>query len=98
MNVEMTLDDLVVRLRSELGVPMTVRRIGGAAHIQIGAEAVMTVTVDDAKRPSFTVTYPKLAVKRDHEPVVSEAVAHGVLFEGVTSGQSHHPTPSAKST
>ncbi|MBN2196235.1 MAG: hypothetical protein JW751_25705 [Polyangiaceae bacterium] len=83
MNVEVTLDDLLVRLRSELGVPVTVRRIGGTAHIRIGEDAVMTIAVDDPERPSFTVTYPKLVVRRNHERVVTEAVVYGVLFEGV---------------
>ena len=82
------LNELLARLRSSVGASVNLQVLpgrAGALIIQVGdePEAVLGVEVTDEQRPSFCISYPKLATKRNGDQHTSTVQTDGVLSEGV---------------
>jgi hypothetical protein len=80
------LEDLVTQLRSSLGDSVRILENGsGRVTLQIGSAegAILGLRIKDPSRPSFAVSYPALAIKKDGPRHVRDVGADGVVFEGV---------------
>jgi hypothetical protein len=83
---EQILEDLVERLRSSFGDSVRILEKGASrVTLQIGsaADAIVGLRIKDPSRPSFAVSYPALAIKKDGSRHVRDVGADGVVFEGV---------------
>jgi hypothetical protein len=83
---EQILEELVARLRSSFGDSVRVlEKEAARITLQIGSseDAIMGLQVKDPSRPSFAVSYPALAIKRDGSRHVQDVSRDGVVFEGV---------------
>jgi hypothetical protein len=82
------LTDLVAHLRSSVGASVSLHVLsstGDGLTIQVGdqSEAVVGVDVRDEQIPSFSISYPKLALKRNGDQHISTVRSDGVLAAGV---------------
>jgi hypothetical protein len=80
------LEEVLARLRSSFGRSVQlIKKDSAGLTLQIGSveTAVVHLVVDDPSRPSFTVSYPVLRVKKDGSRRVLEVRADTVLIAGI---------------
>src|SRR5688572_25631602 len=70
-------------LRRRFGSSLQIRTAGSVLIVHTGNDATVHVTLDDASRPSFILSYPCFGIDAHSHRDVEDRTAHGVLLQAI---------------
>lgn len=70
-------------LRRRFGASIQLEQVGSTPVIGAGEDAILHVTLDDADKPSFILSYPCFGSDAHSHRDVEDRTVHGVLLQAI---------------